>query len=658
MRRLTYSNFDLVIERAGDAAYRARVTESPAGQATSHFELPFSETDLEILMLRVGRRSHVLRRQDSSELQAIKTFGGTLFERVFSGEVRAVFRSSYDRVTQEEDGGLRLRLRFLNTPELADLPWEFLYYQELNRFLSLSTSTPLIRYIELPEAMRSFQVAPPLRVLVVISSPTDYESLNVEREWSNLNEALSNLIKRQLVTLDRLDPPALRELRPKLRQVPYHVFHFIGHGRFDSHAEDGELVLQNDYGRGKPVNGQRLGALLSGHHSLRLAILNACEGARGSRMDPFAGVAQSLVQQGIPAVIAMQFEVTDEAAITFSHEFYLALTDGYLVDAALAEARCQIYAQGNDLEWGTPVLYMRSPDGAIFSGQPVSQVDLPPPNNVVTTTTQQATEKAPDAHTASSTLLQAENTVGEKGQTIEARHENRPHTTVQKKAKGKGIQRRPKIEKKQIQAASTDFIDLPQSGIKWDTDATRFPMVFIEPTGLWMQALPITKRQYSTFTGNIQPIDSVPNEVRVQNTGLENHFITGISFRDAQEYASWCGESYFLPDVEMWRQAFNWLAAQPSTARPSNWQELSKPALKLWEKVWEKTAPRTLLDQTLMAEGVLEWAMNTNTVPQRPGGMGKPFRNLWQVLRDPTDNPVYPRSELTAFGFRLFRRRA
>jgi hypothetical protein len=55
------------------------------------------------------------------------------------------------------------------------------------------------------------------------------------------------------------------------------------------------------------------------------------------------------VQQGVPAVIAMQFEITDEAAITFAEEFYSATADGYPVDAALAAARKAIFAAGNDI---------------------------------------------------------------------------------------------------------------------------------------------------------------------------------------------------------------------------------------------------------------------------------------------------------------------
>jgi hypothetical protein len=167
--------------------------------------------------------------------------------------------------------------------------------------------------------------------------------------------------------LERLDEATLVALQRRLRRGPYHVFHFIGHGGFDQQAQDGQLILEDDRGRGRLVSGHYLGMLLHDLHSLRLAVLNACEGARTSLTDPFAGTAQSLAQEGIPAVIAMQFEITDEAAITFAHEFYQANADGYPVDAALAEARKAIFAQGNDdVEWGTPVLYLRSPNGQIF----------------------------------------------------------------------------------------------------------------------------------------------------------------------------------------------------------------------------------------------------------------------------------------------------
>lgn len=160
--------------------------------------------------------------------------------------------------------------------------------------------------------------------------------------------------------------------RPPKRCEQYHIFHFVGHGGFDQQTESGVLLLEDEQGRSRLVNGHYLGALLRDHFSLRLALLNACEGARTSRSDPFAGVAQHLVQQGIPAVIAMQFEITDPAAITLAHEFYNALADNYGVDAALAEARKVLYAAGNDIEWGTPVLYMRAQSGQLFEVEAIA----------------------------------------------------------------------------------------------------------------------------------------------------------------------------------------------------------------------------------------------------------------------------------------------
>ncbi len=371
MEEISYLDFDLLIERA-EEGYTVRVLNSPAGQAAADFCLPFSELELENFLLRVGRTRRGVRRLESPEMEAAKSFGGRLFDAVFGGDVRGCLRSSLDEANRQ-GAGLRLRLRLTDVPELADLPWEYLYNPALSRFLALSTETPLVRYLDLPERIRPLTVHPPLKVLVVISSPSDYPPLEMEREWEKLREALGDLVQRGLVALERLEDATLMTLQRRLRRGEYHIFHFIGHGGFDAQAQDGVLLLEDEQGRGRPVSGQYLGTLLHDERTLRLAILNACEGARTSRTDPFAGTAQSLVQQGTPAVIAMQFEITDEAAITLAHEFYAALADGYPVDGALAEARKAIFGQENDVEWGTPVLYMRSPDGRIFDVKWVSE---------------------------------------------------------------------------------------------------------------------------------------------------------------------------------------------------------------------------------------------------------------------------------------------
>ena len=370
MGSIAYMDFDLFIHR-DETGYRAQVLNSPAGQAKVTFSIPFSDLEFGNLPLRMGRTRGGVRRIDSADVAAAKSFGGRLFATVFDGEVLGCLRSSLDEASRQ-DAGLRIRLRLTEVPELADLAWEYLYNPTLNRFLALSVETPIVRYLDLPQRIRPLAVTPPLRVLAMISSPDDYPQLDVEQEWAKLHEALSDLEQADLVTVERLDEATLASLLPRLQRGEYHIFHFIGHGGFDQQAQDGVLILEGSKRRGRPVSGQDLGTLLRDHRPMRLAVLNACEGARTSSTDPFAGTAQSLIQQGVPAVIAMQFEITDEAAITFANAFYGAVAGGYPVDAGLAEARKAIFAQGNSLEWGTPVLYMRAPDGRIFDVKQVS----------------------------------------------------------------------------------------------------------------------------------------------------------------------------------------------------------------------------------------------------------------------------------------------
>ena len=370
----SYFNFDLIIEQVGEK-YRARVIDSPAGQASTEFDIPFSELELENFVLRMGRPRAGVRRVNSSEMEAVKQCGERLFRAVFSDDVYACFLRSRD-AAMEDESGLRVRLR-IDVPKLHDYPWEFLYNAHLNQFLALSKDTPVVRYLELPYPVQPLTVQPPLNILVMIASPEGFPKLNVEEEWKRLSNALAPLIRRGLVTLERLKKPTLSALQQRLRRGEYHIFHFIGHGTYSEHKQDGMLLLEEENGQGRPVSGQYLGTVLHDHRSLQLVVLNACEGARTSPEDPYAGVAQTLVLQGIPAVIAMQFEIIETAAITFAQEFYGAVADGFPVDAAVSEARKAIFATGNDVEWGTPVLYMRTPQGVIFEIPEAQRVKHP-----------------------------------------------------------------------------------------------------------------------------------------------------------------------------------------------------------------------------------------------------------------------------------------
>lgn len=357
--RLTL-DFDFQILKAGDH-YLANVLASPGGEGSSEFRLDLTPQELEALFRGLGQvRKRATRGGASPEVQQAKTIGRRLFDTVFSGPVgNCLWRSIGS--AQASDANLRVRLRLTDVPELLDLPWELLFDAGRSRFLALDDRSTLIRHLPVQEPVAAMSVVLPLNILVVMASPPGAAPLDYRQELKNLDAALQPLIQRGLVRLEPLENATVEGFREKLKEHPWHVLHFIGHGDYDSETREGRLLFESAEGGSRTLGAGRLGDLLRPYRSLRLVLLNACEGGRSSREDPFAGLAQALVQKGIPAVVAMQFPITDRAAIVLAGEFYRGIAEGRPVEQALAGARREVNVSGDEgeIEWATPVLYMR-----------------------------------------------------------------------------------------------------------------------------------------------------------------------------------------------------------------------------------------------------------------------------------------------------------
>jgi hypothetical protein len=362
-----YLDFELQIIPVRDG-YLAEVLASPAGEASEPFQPP-APLAVENFALKASRPRRDVRRVDSPAWVAAQEFGRDLFQRVFHGRVLACLIASI-QAAQKQECGLRLKLRLNKAPELMQVPWEFLYQPDRRIFLAPQEDLPIVRFLHVQESPRSLHTELPLRILAMAASPTDLHPLNVKQERDNLAQALEPLTTTGQVAADWVKGGSLGDLYNYLTgtAVRHHVFHFIGHGGFDSASGQGFLAMEGPGRRVEIVTGDRLAPLLlAGKRRFRLAVLNACEGARSGGTDPFAGLATSLVLAcGLPAVVAMQFEISDTAAIIFAASFYRALATGRPVDTAVTTARLAIWATQNDIEWGTPVLYMRSPDGRLF----------------------------------------------------------------------------------------------------------------------------------------------------------------------------------------------------------------------------------------------------------------------------------------------------
>jgi CHAT domain len=360
-----YENFDLLIEAQEAGQYRARVTSCPVGDTpASPFSLPFGPTELENLLLKVDPGRSGMRRVVGRQTQASIDLGGGLFDAVFRDGVLVAWSRSKDAARQE-GRGLRLRLRLTGAPDLAAMPWELLYDKSARMFYAQSDRTPVVRYLDVTNPPHPLMVRGPLRILAVIASPRGLPRLDVEREWATICEALAEKERARLVRVDRLPAPTIGGLQRWLRHDEVHVLHFVGHGYFDDQAQDGALMFSDPDGHPAPISSAVLGAHVRDHDPLRLVVLNACQSARVDDADPYSGMAQGLIQQEAAAVVAMQFPISDDAAIVFSREFYGAVADGEPLDQAMASTRKALLAD-HGAEWATPVLFLRATDGRIF----------------------------------------------------------------------------------------------------------------------------------------------------------------------------------------------------------------------------------------------------------------------------------------------------
>lgn len=365
----TYLDFEVEIGPGQGREYPVSVLRAPSGEARGVLHFPYDELALESrlkdIQIALLLPAEPRRRLPTAEEQPVQRFGQDLFDALLAGEIRSAYDISW-REAEAQGKGLRVKLR-VQSPALAGLPWEFLYDAREGEYLCLMSDRPVMRYIEAAQPVQPVQITPPLRILGMIASPTGLRELNVEQEKLRLMKATERLQAQGLVEVKWLPGQTWRDLQRAMRSGPWHIFHFVGHGMFDRVRDEGVIAVADDAGESYSLTATDLSRLLADHKPLRLVLLNACESARGSSQDLFSSTASILVRRGIPAVVAMQYSITDCAAVEFARSFYESLADGLPADAAVSEARKAVsIAAAGSVEWATPVLFLHASDGRIF----------------------------------------------------------------------------------------------------------------------------------------------------------------------------------------------------------------------------------------------------------------------------------------------------
>lgn len=200
---------------------------------------------------------------------------------------------------------------------------------------------------------------------------------------------------------------------------------------------------------------------------------------------------------------------------------------------------------------------------------------------------------------------------------------------------------------------------------KWRVDNSGYPLIFVEPLGVYVHLFPVTKPQFEKFiTSGSQPgygddwyaellalnprVSYCSSDLRAR----DGVFMTAVMPEEASAFGRWLGRGHQLLSAEEWTICYNWFSKQPAPSPPHDLEKsLSRDALAIWgivETQWLDHRREANLQQvSLMTEGILEWVI------ERPGrycGLGEPA--LSKLQRKTTD-AVWPLGRLKNLGFRL-----
>jgi hypothetical protein len=309
-----------------------------------------------------------------SDERMVQELGSELFDFVFQRKVLELYAECY-ATAKKDQRPLSIRLH-VKHPGLSYVPWEMLYDKANRFYVTTSQQTPFIRAVTDDEDDRSLRVGRPIRILGMaarakVLNGVALDQIEVDAEQAAIKKALGDLDDGKRVKLSWIPSAKARDLNRRFVRGDegkrWDIFHFIGHGGHDPQKQMGFIVVQEEGGsRGARLYADDLKAFLTQPgQTPNLVILNSCSGAQADPGALFSSIATELIQGGVPAVIAMQFEISDNMGIAFSDTFYTYLADNAPIQKALAHTRAELKARHFG-EWISPVLYMRGVNGEFF----------------------------------------------------------------------------------------------------------------------------------------------------------------------------------------------------------------------------------------------------------------------------------------------------
>ena len=316
-------------------------------------------------------------RDPLGRIERIREFGQRLYRKLFNADVERVWKQQ-----KASSDFLVLCLRI--APEAAGLesvPWETLF--DGREFIAAGATTGMSRLpLDIDPQDDLLPVPRPLKMLAFVASPLDLadnQRLQIEREQEILLEAVNTPAGQGRLYIDCEDEARLDILENSL-EAGYNILHFTGHGLAPRNG--GGLLLEDAQGKRSPASvADVIRALQKGKSTLRLAVISGCLTARTLHTGGFLDLARALARERIPAVIAMQFSISDIAGLQLAESLYPRLAAGQSIEAAMSAARrALLHSESPSLRADAlaPVLLCASGDCLKTTDAPEAQPDLQP----------------------------------------------------------------------------------------------------------------------------------------------------------------------------------------------------------------------------------------------------------------------------------------
>ena len=353
----SYADLELGLHRREGGSYAVEF----------RFSQPESDADI-----RLGQGNPVLAQFDFEGLRELSSdpsaYGKTLTRGLFADPAVGAAFAQARSAAQSQDVPLRLRLLIgPSAAELHSLRWETLCDPLEGAPLFTGENILFSRYLSSLD-WRPVRLRPQgdLSALVVIANPSDLDRyklapIDVEGELSRAKHGLGKIPVTALTASSSGERATLNNLTTRLRDG-CDILYLVCHGTLIK--DEPWVWMEDDEGKAARHAGQDLITRLKElAQQPRLIVLASCQSAGSGEEGALAALGPRLAEAGIPAVLAMQGNVTMETVGQFMPVFFEQLQRDGQIDRALAVARGAV--RGRPDYW-MPVLFMRLRSGQIW----------------------------------------------------------------------------------------------------------------------------------------------------------------------------------------------------------------------------------------------------------------------------------------------------